>query len=411
MRNGLARLTRKFVILAAVFGFTVTIWVSQVRAVSPGAGGGIPSKGEPIGWGPDPQITTSQLCDAFCGACVNPPGTSMENCGPILDAFCQIIGCLEEELVVEVYVPDKVYPGATLLGDSHDPDNPRIIEVSMTGEILWEYKIPDEYDEGSGIGLEAGTLDNGNILAIFPAPGIFEITRDGEIVWSYLQEKLSHDADLLSNGNVIYVFGNNDQISDAQVIEIDEDGNIVWQWYAKDYYLDRFGEIYNQGWTHTNAVQRLENGNTLISLRNFYLTTIVDENGDIVLEYDWSVFGEDTDPHEPVLLPNGNLLVCLQNDSPYQAVEVNLETGQTVWTYTHNRPLRTARDCDRLPNGNTLIVAVKDTRDDESAVDESTIIEVTQEGEVVWQLTLEGVSADFTPGYFYKAERIGSATD
>jgi hypothetical protein len=389
MPNRLARLTRRFVILAAAVGFTVALWVNQVRAVSPDAGGEVP------------HIATSKLCDVFCA----------EDYGPLVDEFCQILGCSAEDLVVEVYVPDKVYPGTTLLGEAHDPDNPRIIEVSMTGEILWEYKIPDEYAGFAAGGIEAQSLDNGNILALFPTEGIFEITRGGDIVWSYLQAKVSHDADRLSNGNVIHVFGHDDQIADAQVTEIDEDGNIVWQWYAKDYYLDRFGEVYNQGWTHTNAVQRLENSNTLISLRNFYLTTIVDQGGSIVSEYDWSVFGQDTDPHDPVLLPNGNLLVCLQNDSPYQAVEVNLETGQTVWTYTHNSPLRTARDCDRLPNGNTLIVAVKDTSNDESAVDESTLIEVTQEGEVVWQLTLAGVSADLAPGYFYKAERIGSATD
>jgi hypothetical protein len=315
----------------------------------------------------------------------------------------------EEGLVVEVYDASKVYPGTTLLADSY---NARIIEVDMSGEIVWEYDIPEEIAPGATIGVEADLLDSGNIQFI-SGSGIYEITRAGEVVWSYPENKISHDADRLSDGNIIYVYGNNDTEDDAQVKEIDSNGTTVWEWYAKEYYLDRFGDVSCQGWTHANGVQRLANDHTLISLRNFYLTTIVDENGDIVREYDWSSFGDDTDPHEPVMLATGNLLVCLQNDSPYQAVEIDADTGDTVWTYSHSSPLRTARDCDRLPNGNTLIVAVKnnDTTSgdtDPEKIDESTIIEVTDEGEVVWQLTLQAISADGTPGYFYKALRIGN---
>ena len=76
------------------------------------------------------------------------------------------------------------------------------------------------------------------------------------------------------------------------------------------------------GWTHANAVQRLDNGDTLVSLRNFNLTAIIDPLGNLVREYDWSAYGEDTDPHDPVMLDNGNLLVCLQQDARFQAVDL-----------------------------------------------------------------------------------------
>jgi len=319
-------------------------------------------------------------------------------------------------LVVEVYVPDKVYPGTTLLGDIL---NSRVVEVSMEGDILWEYELPEEYADIGQSAIEAERLDNDNIQALFPGTGIFEISRggdgnqDGDIVWSYLNPKMSHDADRLADGNVLYVFGSNDQKTDTQVREIDTAGRTVWQWKAWEHYEQRFGELGTDdgGWAHTNGVQRLENGTTLISMRNFYLTSVVDRDGEVAWEYDWSRFGDDTDPHEPVLLAGGNLLVCLQNDSPYQAVELNPQTDEIVWTYTHPTGMRTARDCDRLPNGNTLIVAVR--HDGPSSLsydddDESTIIEVTPEGEVVWQLTLKGYPADRQPGYFYKAERIGA---
>ena len=58
---------------------------------------------------------------------------------PLLFSACDIY--TNSGLVVEVYVPEKVYPGTTLLGDTHDPNNPRIIEVSMSGEIVWQLTL------------------------------------------------------------------------------------------------------------------------------------------------------------------------------------------------------------------------------------------------------------------------------
>ena len=103
-------------------------------------------------------------------------------------------------LVVEVYDPDKVYPGTTLLGDLYDA---RVIEVNMSGEVVWQYSVPAEYSGFGLMAIEADLLGNNNIQALFPGSGIFEISRgsdgneDGEIVWSYLTKKISHDADRL----------------------------------------------------------------------------------------------------------------------------------------------------------------------------------------------------------------------
>ena len=60
-------------------------------------------------------------------------------------------------------------------------------------------------------------------------------------------------------------------------------GEIVWSWYAKDEYdVAPYADIDDEGWTHANAVTRLSNGNTLVSLRNFNLTVEVDPDGDVV---------------------------------------------------------------------------------------------------------------------------------
>jgi len=99
------------------------------------------------------------------------------------------------------------------------------------------------------------------------------------------------------------------------------------------------------------------------------------------------------------VLTNNHIVVCLQNNSPYQVVEIDKTSHELVWTYARNG-LRTARDCDRLPNGNTLMVGVLEPAQD------SVIFEVTAEGEIVWQLKIKDAPATRSPGFFSKAQRI-----
>ena len=308
---------------------------------------------------------------------------------------------------VDIYDPTKACGGTTIFSDAHDSQNPRIIEVNMLGQIVWEYDIPDELIQNNFIGLDVEVLSNDNILYNLSNSGIYEIDRDGNTVWSYSDGKNSHDADRLSNGNTIYVYGNDDTIDDAQIKEVSSSGELVYEWFAKDEYdIDTYNSISRQGWTHANAVTRLSSGNTLISLRNFDLTIEVDPSGSTVWSFDWRTLGGSiTDPHEPEIQPNDNLLVCMQRESPYRAVEINRTTGEVVWSYSDD-DLRTARDCDRLPNGNTLIVAVLEngTKTDLSD-DESVIFEVTSAGEIVWKLRLKNSPIGSSPGVFYKAQR------
>lgn len=81
-------------------------------------------------------------------------------------------------------------------------------------------------------------------------------------------------------------------------------------------------------------------------------------------------------------------------------VEIDKSTKELVWTYARDG-LRTARDSDRLPNGNTLIVGVLTPEQD------SVIFEVTPDGEIVWQLKIKDAPAtNNSPGFFYKAQRV-----
>ncbi len=301
---------------------------------------------------------------------------------------------VDPDIHVDIYRPEKAFNGTTLFADNHNPDKPRIIEVNMRGEIVWEYVLPAHLKQYNNPGFDVEWLPNNNILFVLPRNGVYEIDRNGNVIWSYLDERVSHDADRLPNGNTLVVWGGGDTPDDAQVKEINPKGKIVWAWYAKDHFFRLpYRDISNQGWTHTNAVTRLSNGNTLISLRNFNFLIEVDPQGKVV-----KTIGEGLMryQHDPEVLSNGNILF-VNHKRPHTVIEIDTN-GKIVWQYimsdSNTWPVR---DANRLPNGNTLITGT------------TKIIEVTQDGELVWQLTLKGITFERQQAArlgFYKAERI-----
>jgi len=124
-------------------------------------------------------------------------------------------------------------------------------------------------------------------------------------------------------------------------------------------------ELENQGWIHVNAITRLRNGNTLISLRNFNTIAEITPEGDV---FRGTVFPLKkmpaekrvhlkAHPHDPEHQSNGNILVAITGIN--LVLEVSLSGGPCVWKWQHatgKRPAKGVRDANRLPNGNTLIV-------------------------------------------------------
>ncbi|MFX1474255.1 MAG: aryl-sulfate sulfotransferase, partial [Promethearchaeota archaeon] len=178
--------------------------------------------------------------------------------------------------LIEAYDPARADNGTTLFADMHDTANPRIVEVDMNGNALWQYVLPDDLKGFTNPGMDVESLPNGNVLFICPLKGVYEVNRAGTIVWSYLNSKVSHDVDRLANGNTLICWGGSDTKTDHQAIEVNPSGTIVWSWQAAPHYdVPPYDTISTQGWTHANAVHRLANGNTLINLRNFNLTVEV----------------------------------------------------------------------------------------------------------------------------------------
>lgn len=57
-------------------------------------------------------------------------------------------GTKDGDLSVDIYQPDKVWAGTTLLPLNHDHQRPRIVEVNMLGEIVWQYLVSEQGGPG-----------------------------------------------------------------------------------------------------------------------------------------------------------------------------------------------------------------------------------------------------------------------
>lgn len=223
--------------------------------------------------------------------------------------------------------------------------------------------------------------------------------------------------------------------SDA-VLEFDENGKIVWEWHAYQYFdvnqltgqdfypFDYYPEYYTvdksimtsegrhtetyynncSDWTHINTVtiipqnkwydggdKRFKPGNVLINPRNFNRMYIIDkESKDIVWYYTGNFMGGLAHPHDPYMIPNGfpgagNILIfdngimgTLTAHCGRSAVlEVNPVIKQVVWYYMPGKTFFSQYKgvAQRLPNGNTLICESNTGR----------YFEVTPEKEIVWE--------------------------
>ena len=297
---------------------------------------------------------------------------------------------------------DRVFEGTTLLADMSDPRDPRVVEIDFDGRILWKFEPTGSM---RGAVLDATSLKNGNILITINGSGIYEISRNGKVVWAHKDREASHDADRLPNGNTLYNLGWRRKGEDV-VREIDPAGKIVWSWNGlADYDREPLTDIDSEGWMHANSVTRLENGNTLVSMRNFNTVAEVGPDGRVLR--DWTFEGKDRRTkiqtrgkikgernHEPEILENGNMLLALRR--PNRFVEFNLQTQDIVWSWMHpggEKELHLNREANRLPNGNTLGSAG------------NKLIEIAPDGTIVWQMI--ATSGGNNPRKFHKAIRIG----
>ncbi len=213
-----------------------------------------------------------------------------------------------------------------------------------------------------------------------------------------------------------------DVIHGDELIAVDRAGQVVWRWLQHEHMdinwcnpipanRDWVGGPHNNtiaDWTHTNTIQalpenkwydagdqRFKPGNILQSLRQLDTINIVDkESGNIVWSYTGDYNGGMSGQHEPHMIEKGlpgagNIIVFDNGASPYKdlahcgcsyVLEIDPSDNSLVWVYDdgHRFHARFTANCQRLPNGNTLILESLCRR----------LFEVTPQKEIVWEYIL-----------------------
>ncbi len=276
-----------------------------------------------------------------------------------------------------------------------DPGQGKIVEIGLDGRKTWEFSIPlgviGSGDLNMGADIE-WIPSTDHFLFVVPLRGVFEVDRAKQIVWSYKTPKISHDADRLPNGNTIFVNGW-DGIDDATVTEVDVAGKVVFQWFARDHLearerQDVVGER-AYSFTHANAVQRLADGRTLISLRNFLRFVIV-RDGRIVKQVCRA-----SRVHDPVAVGDG-FYFALHARRAHGVVRVNSDSTRTLLFGDETGVWQLLRTVEILKNGNILITGGQH------------IGQITSGGSLVWSIGLDGFVTSKEAGRGRRGQRAAS---
>jgi outer membrane protein assembly factor BamB len=199
------------------------------------------------------------------------------------------------------------------------------------------------------------------------------LDNEGQIEWELKSNFVSHDMQVLDNGNVLFLRG------PATVAEVNKEGKTIWQHTSKP-----TGGY--QGPVEVHAFQRLQDGNTMIAETGNKRIIEIDKDGKEV--FVMALVVDKPDAHHDTRLArkldNGHYLVCHERDGVVREYD---RTGKVVWSYKLDLAGREAvpgheghgtavYSALRLPNGNTLIGTGNGNR----------VIEVDKDGKTVWKI-------------------------
>ncbi|QZP37237.1 aryl-sulfate sulfotransferase [Halobaculum magnesiiphilum] len=281
----------------------------------------------------------------------------------------------------------------------------RLVQVTPDGSTDWVY-------DGSNLNArwfyDVDPLANGNLLVVGTNPTgtvVAELDRETrEPVWT---ERFdfhdTHDVEMLPSGNLLIAnmrnWNEEEQRSDDRILVYNRSTEeIDWEWTFRNHYPNSTDGGFSEDWTHVNDVDRIGEGQYLVSPRNFDQAIVVNRS---TKEIDYRL-GEDDDhdimneQHNPdwLVSEDGNPTILVADSENDRVVEYERRDGEwvEVWEVGTGQ-LSWPRDADRLPNGNTLITDSLNHR----------VIEVTPQGEIVWEYY-----ATWGP---YDAERIGTGAE
>lgn len=313
------------------------------------------------------------------------------------------------------------------LYSSRNTEIAHLIDVEGREVHRWAYEQGETWHY-------AEMLPSGNLLAIIKevedrCPGmILELDWHSTLVWK-ADVAAHHDFERLANGSTLVVcreYVENPAIREGRIksdsiLELTPENEVAWEWHI-DEHVDEIAAFVplklpadEYDWAHTNTCEslpdspaaardpRFQAGNVLFSSRHIDVIGVIEKaTGKVV--WAWGP-GEIDKQHQPTMLPSGHLLVydngCAAGRS--RVVEMDPLTGETVWEYVAKAPdtfFSWARGSNqRLANGNTFI----------AESDPGRLLEVTPDGEIVWEFLNPDLMPRGTRQALYRALRYAPA--
>ena len=345
-----------------------------------------------------------------------------------------------------LYEPNLVYNGITILDQLWSG---HIFAIDLNGKPIWYIDSNQHFENGLPYQLGfTSLLNNGNVLGYADGryhnlPGrAFEMSIDNQLIWQGPNDLegigVHHDVIRLPNGNTMALTSEDkllpipegdwpveiDEIiwRGDKIIEWDPAGNEVWTWSTFDHYsvddwdyvqiLGAFGlGLYD--WTHSNAIWYDQfDEDVYISVRYLNRITKIDyESGGVIWNMGENMPSGDVDighaldfsmQHSIKVLENRNLMIFDNgndgNPMISRCLEISIEENDSilesniVWEYQLPDSLSSGKmsDCDRLPNGNTLLTSTHS----------SYVVEVSPELQKVWEVV------PFQEFSTYRGERV-----
>lgn len=314
---------------------------------------------------------------------------------------------------VTFYDSIRAYNGVTLLIPKLGK---RVWLIDMVGRFVNHWDMPYEPS------CDAQLLPNANLLYMGKVPNdplvdlkgaggiLLEFDWNNKLIWQYKDPYLHHTFCRMKNGNTMVIKWvkvpnriaakvkggisgtERDGVMWGDALqEITPSGEVVWEWIAHEHLDPQLDSICpmcpRSEWTHTNACAVHEDGNVLTSFMKINTIAIIDKKtGDI--KWRWGS-DELAHQHAPTILDNGNILVfdngLHERGFPMgfsRVLEIDPRTNEMIWAYECGKAgmqfsfhSSTMGNCQRLPNGNTLICEATTGR----------ILEVNYNQELIWE--------------------------
>lgn len=182
-------------------------------------------------------------------------------------------------------------PDATVDGGGYDG----WLLTSVNGGTNWVLMLDDQgrvvwyYDDHRGLSVFRARVARDGQGIVFASAiqggGPAETSSIVRVPWAggaeeeHVVPALAHDFVELEDGTVVSLaYHEQDEIEGNSLLAVDRDGGTTELWTTWDCYdpLTDLGDDPSQGWTHANAMDRLDDGTYLVGLRNFGTITHVD---------------------------------------------------------------------------------------------------------------------------------------